>query len=111
MRGVVRSMVHGVLYRPGGSCSLMIADLASERRDVHLAGRIHDAIGKGLISRDTLEAALKSPAMHLVADPHVIIAATRAMQDFQLQLGVLAKPVIVDDLFDTRFYDAASSAH
>ena len=49
--------------------------------------------------------------MHPVADPHVIIAATRAMQDFQLQLGVLAKPVIVDDLFDTRFYDAASSAH
>jgi len=76
-----------------------------------IASFVQDAIGKGLISRDTLAAALKSPAMHPVADPHVIIAATRAMQDFQLQLGVLAKPVIVDDLFDTRFYDAASSAH
>ncbi len=70
-----------------------------------------DAIGKGLISLDTLKAALKSPAMHPVADPHVIIAATRAMQDFQLQLGVLAKPVAVDALFDTSFYDAAASAH
>ena len=72
---------------------------------------MQDAIGKGLISRETLEAALKSPAMHPVADPHVIIAATRAMQDFQLQLGVLAKPVSVDELFDTRFYDAAVRAH
>jgi NitT/TauT family transport system substrate-binding protein len=72
---------------------------------------VQDAIGKGLISLSTLKAALKSPAMHPVADPHVIIAATRAMQDFQLQLGVLAKPVAVDELFDTSFYDAAASAH
>jgi NitT/TauT family transport system substrate-binding protein len=76
-----------------------------------VASFVQDAIGKGLISRETLEAALKSPAMHPVADPHVIIAATRAMQDFQLQLGVLAKPVSIDELFDTRFYDAAVSAH
>jgi NitT/TauT family transport system substrate-binding protein len=71
---------------------------------------VRDAIGKGLISLATIDAALKSKAMHPVADPHAIIAATRAMQDFQLSLGVMAKPVVIDELFDTKFYDAAVSS-
>jgi NitT/TauT family transport system substrate-binding protein len=82
------------------------------RKDPDVAAPfVLDAIGKGLISLSTLKAALKSPAMHPVANPHLIIAATSVMQDFQRQLGVLAKPVAIDQLFDTSFYDAAVSAH
>lgn len=41
-----------------------------------------------------------------VADPHAIRDGTRALQAFQLDLGTLDREVPLDELFDTRFYDA-----
>jgi NitT/TauT family transport system substrate-binding protein len=73
-----------------------------QRAAVH----IREAIGPGLIELDTVLHALKSPAMQPIADPHRIIEATRAMQSFQLEIGVLPKPVDVDRLFDMTIYDS-----
>lgn len=68
---------------------------------------IESAIGQGLVSRAVLLKALTSPAMHPIANPHTILAATRKLEAYQASLGSLAKPVDVDAMFDTSFYDAA----
>lgn len=75
------------------------------------APHIREAIGPGLIELGTVLRALKSPAMQPTADPHRIIEATRAMQVFQLEIGVLPKPVDVDQLFDLTVYDAVDHGH
>jgi NitT/TauT family transport system substrate-binding protein len=67
---------------------------------------IRAAIGPGLIELDSLLHALRSPAMQPIADPHRIIEATRAMQIFQLEIGVLPQPVDVDGMFDLSVYDS-----
>ena len=44
--------------------------------------------------------------MQPIADPHRIIEATRAMEVFQREIGVLPQPVDVDQLFDATVYDS-----
>ncbi|NNG03629.1 MAG: ABC transporter substrate-binding protein [Inquilinus sp.] len=70
------------------------------------AAHVHAAIGQGLIDEATLFAALTSEPNNQIADPHSIIEATRRMHDFQAAIGTLRKPVPLDELFETRFYDA-----
>jgi NitT/TauT family transport system substrate-binding protein len=70
------------------------------------AGHVHAFIGKGLLSLTLLEQAIVSPSSNFEADPHVIIEATRTMQDFQREMGLLKEEVDLDALFNTRFYDA-----
>ena len=81
--------------------TLLQDDPARASRDVEAA------LGRGLVSRAILLKALTSPAMHPIANPHAILAATRKLEAFQASLGTLAKRVDVDSLFDTSFYDAA----
>ena len=64
-------------------------------------------IGAGLVDPATIEQALRSPSTRYLADPREIIEPTRRMHDFQLATGTLAAPVDLDELFDTRFYEAA----
>lgn len=73
------------------------------------ARHVHAAIGRGLVELDTMTAALKSPMMHPIADPHAIVEATRRLQDFQAEIGALPKAVPIEALFDTSFYDALGS--
>ncbi len=65
-------------------------------------------IGTGLVSSETMEAALSSPSTNYVADPSRIIEATGRMHDFQLSQGTLARPVDLQALFDLRFYEAVA---
>lgn len=51
-----------------------------------------------------VEKAMTSPYSKFVADPYRIVESTQAMYDFQLKTGVMAKPIKLDLLFDTRFY-------
>jgi NitT/TauT family transport system substrate-binding protein len=63
-------------------------------------------MGEGLISQQTLERAYRSPAMHVIANPHEIAAATEKMGDYQIKIGALARTVPNDELFDMSLYDA-----
>lgn len=77
--------------------------------DPERAGRnVHAAIGKGLVSEATIQAAMGSKLNQFVADPNMIVDATRVMHDFQLEVGALKKPVPLDQLFDLGIYKAVA---
>ena len=63
-------------------------------------------LGAGLISQETLEHAFRSPAMHVIADPHLIEASSEKLGTYQVQIGSLGKTVPMAELFDTSLYDA-----
>jgi NitT/TauT family transport system substrate-binding protein len=63
-------------------------------------------LGAGLISQETLERAFRSPAMRVIANPHIIEAAAEKLGAYQVQIGSLAKTVPMAELFDTSLYDA-----
>jgi NitT/TauT family transport system substrate-binding protein len=62
------------------------------------------ALGKGIVSDAIIEKALASPATKFVADPRVIIDATKKMQTYQVSIGTLDKDVPLDGLFDPSYY-------
>lgn len=64
-------------------------------------------IGQGLIEEETILKAISANVGEYIADPSVIFPATRVMHDFQAELGTLAKPVPLDELFRTDLYEAA----
>jgi NitT/TauT family transport system substrate-binding protein len=64
-------------------------------------------IGAGLVAPDVMLAAVKSPMTQPVADPQIIVGATKALLAFQQSLGVTTK-VDLDALFDPSFYKAAT---
>jgi NitT/TauT family transport system substrate-binding protein len=68
---------------------------------------IEAMIGKGLVAPDVMLAAVKSPMTQPVADPGIIVDATKALLAFQQSLGVTTK-VDLDALFETSFYKAAT---
>ncbi|MFT5180542.1 MAG: NitT/TauT family transport system substrate-binding protein [Alphaproteobacteria bacterium] len=70
---------------------------------------VHAAIGQGLVPVETIQAALQSRLNQFIADPRLIIAATKTMHDFQAEIGALKKPVPLDELFDTSIYEAVVS--
>lgn len=67
---------------------------------------VHAAIGRGLVSVETIRTALESRLNLFVADPRLIIEATKTMHDFQAEIGALKKPVPLDQLFDTSIYES-----
>lgn len=74
------------------------------------AKHVHQALGHGLIPVGLVERAITSPYSKFVSNPHQIVDATKAMHDFQLEIGTLRKPVPLADLFDTSFYDTTTIA-
>lgn len=81
-----------------------------ENDPAQAAPYVREFVGKRLIDEETVTAALSSPSSNYLADPHMIIDATRTMADFQRRIGTLKKPVDVDALFDTSVYDAVMSS-
>lgn len=65
------------------------------------------ALSKGIVDAATIKKSLTSPATHFIADPAAIQAPTKAMLDFQVELGALAKAPNMDGLFDSSFYAKA----
>jgi len=82
---------------------LIMADPARAARDTL------KILGAGLIEEETLVRAFRSPAMHVIADPHAIAAATEKLGAYQVQIGSLARNVPVAELFDNSLYDALPS--
>jgi NitT/TauT family transport system substrate-binding protein len=71
------------------------------------APHIEAMLGKGIVDVATIKAALTSPASKFVADPDVIVDATREMQAYQVKLGSLDKEYPLEGLFDRSFYKKA----
>jgi NitT/TauT family transport system substrate-binding protein len=68
---------------------------------------VEATLGKGLVSKDLILAALRSPASKFTADPDLIVESTRLMQAYQVKLGTLDKEYPLAGLFDDRFYKKA----
>jgi NitT/TauT family transport system substrate-binding protein len=68
---------------------------------------VEASLSKGLVDTATIRASLSSPAVHYVADPKVIVEATKALLAFQVKIGALDKAPPADGLFDPRFYEKA----
>jgi NitT/TauT family transport system substrate-binding protein len=67
------------------------------------------ALGAGLIDNATMLRALKSPAAGFITDPSAIIAPTRAMLAYEVELGDFAKAPSIDGLFDLTWWKQASA--
>ncbi len=80
----------------------------AKSRPDRTAELVTEIIGKGLVEREVMRAALTSDATTFVDDPRVILDSTRQMQAFQQTLGQITEPVDVDALFDLSFHDAAA---
>ena len=89
--------------------ALVKADKLIKAEPKRVAPFVEAALGKGLIDAATIEKALASPASKFTADPRVIMEATAKMQTFQVSIGTLEKDVPLDGLFDTSFYEKATS--
>ncbi|WP_439814882.1 ABC transporter substrate-binding protein [Zavarzinia sp. CC-PAN008] len=68
------------------------------------------ALGKGLVSEETIAKALTSEASVFIADPRVIEQAVAEVQAFQVQIGAIQKEIPLDGLFDASLYLAATGA-
>ncbi|WP_158811568.1 ABC transporter substrate-binding protein [Beijerinckia sp. L45] len=68
---------------------------------------VEATLGKGLVSKDLILAALRSPASKFTVDPDVIVESTRLMQAYQVKIGTLDKEYPLAGLFDDRFYKKA----
>ena len=89
--------------------ALVKADKLIKAEPKRVAPFVEAALGKGLIDAATIEKALASPASKFTADPRVIMEATAKMQTFQVSIGTLEKDVPLDGLFDTSFFEKATS--
>lgn len=75
-----------------------------DRAAVH----VHAFLGQGLIPLETIQRAMRSSISNFVADPRKIVPATKVMHDFSAEIGTLKKPVPLDELFDSSFYEQAT---
>jgi NitT/TauT family transport system substrate-binding protein len=88
--------------------ALVRADALLKSRPKEAAPYVEAALGKGIVDTATIERALTSPASHFIADPRAIVAATDAMQTYQVSIGTLDKAAPLDGLFEPKFYDQAT---
>jgi NitT/TauT family transport system substrate-binding protein len=65
------------------------------------------AFGKGLVPEDILLEAIKSPQTQFTSDPRRIVDSTAKLQDYQIKLGALDRPIPLDGLFAISVYDRA----
>lgn len=77
-----------------------------DRAAVHVTA----VLGKGIVDQATMKRALISPASRFVADPRIIVEPVKAMQDYQVKLGSLDKPVPLDGLFVSTYFEKAASS-
>jgi NitT/TauT family transport system substrate-binding protein len=66
-------------------------------------------VGGGRLDPAVVEAAITRSSDQFVADPNRIVEGTRAMHDFQIELGTLAQPVDLDALFDLDVFERAAA--
>jgi NitT/TauT family transport system substrate-binding protein len=78
-----------------------------ERDPKAAAPYVAQVVGGGLVTPDVMAEALASPAVAYVTDPRAIAAPTRAMFEYEVELGDFAAAPKTEGLFETKYYDAA----
>ncbi len=68
---------------------------------------IVEFLGRGVVDPVVMRRALTSEATNLIADPALIVEATRKLQDYQQRLGAQPASIDIDALFDFSFYKLA----
>lgn len=78
-------------------------------RPEQAAPYVNQVLGAGLVDDATMLRALKSPAVGFLTNPSAIIAPTRAMLAYEVEIGDFAKAPRIDGLFDARWWNKASA--
>jgi NitT/TauT family transport system substrate-binding protein len=70
---------------------------------------VAEVLGGGLVPAEIMAAALASPAVAYVTDPRAIEAPTRALLEYQVEIGDFAAAPKTEGLFETKYFDAAKA--
>jgi NitT/TauT family transport system substrate-binding protein len=68
---------------------------------------VAEVLGGGLVA-EMMAAALASLAVAFLTDPRAIEGPTRALLDYQVEIGDFAMAPKTEGLFETKYFDAAS---
>ena len=74
------------------------------------APHVQAVLGAGLVDVAVIAKALASPTVRYVTDPREIVAATRALLAYQVELGDVTQAPPTDGLFDMGVYERAVGA-
>jgi NitT/TauT family transport system substrate-binding protein len=69
---------------------------------------VAEVLGGGLVPAEVMAAALASPAVAFLTDPRAIAGPTRALLDYQVEIGDFAAAPKTEGLFRTEYWDRAS---
>ncbi|WP_334151629.1 ABC transporter substrate-binding protein [Hyphomicrobium sp.] len=83
--------------------SKAIALIKSDPKRAAISTEVH--LGKGLIPLEVIEAALTSPNNPITDDLRQLAEGTKALQQFQVEIGVQPKIVPENELFDWTSYN------
>lgn len=72
------------------------------------APHVAAVLGGGLVDPSVMVKAMTSRGVEYVVDPNAIVDSTKAMFDYQVELGDFPKAPPIEGLFDFSFYDAAA---
>jgi NitT/TauT family transport system substrate-binding protein len=70
---------------------------------------VAEVLGGGLVQADVMAAALASPAVAYVTDPRAIEAPTRALLEYQVEIGDFAAAPKTEGLFRPEYWDRAAA--
>jgi NitT/TauT family transport system substrate-binding protein len=70
---------------------------------------VAEVLGGGLVPAEVMAAALASPAVAFLTDPRAIAGPTRALLDYQVEIGDFAVAPKTEGLFETKYFDAAKA--
>ena len=75
------------------------------------ARTVSKALGESFLPFDIAQAAVRSPATHMVTDLRALAATLAVYDAFEVEQGVWPKPLKIEDVFDLRFYDRVVQKH
>ncbi|MEA2832651.1 MAG: sulfonate transport system substrate-binding protein [Methylobacteriaceae bacterium] len=78
-----------------------------QRDPKEAAPYVAEVLGGGLVPAEVMAAALASPAVAFLTDPRAIAGPTRALLDYQVEIGDFAAAPKTEGLFETKYFDAA----
>jgi NitT/TauT family transport system substrate-binding protein len=75
------------------------------------ARTVSKALGEQFLPVDVAQAAVRSPAAHMVTNLRALAETLAVYDAFEVKQGVWPTPLKLDDIFDLRFYDAVLHKH
>lgn len=93
------NLVHKLLELHNRATDFLIREPSRAAIDVQ------KIIGHGPVTLAVIDRALNAPHVKFVADPYRIIKSTQLMHNFELEIGVISKTVLLRDLFELKFFN------